>query len=77
MDKKDEPDRGGGGCAIALVIVLMLLPVVYAIGFGPAVWLHKRDVAPEAIEAIYNPLIWAAEAVGQEDRLEQYADWWQ
>lgn len=76
MVKENEPNRGGGGCAIAVVIVIMLMPVVYAFGLGPAVWLHERDVAPEAIEAIYTPLIWVADAIGQEEGLGQYADWW-
>jgi len=43
MSERDE-NRGGSGCAIGLVALNFLLPVLYVLSVGPFTWLMQRGV---------------------------------
>ena len=61
MEERDEK-RGGWGCAIGLVLLLLvLLPVVYILSTGPFEWLVGRgylsmDTAEAISGILYAPL---------------------
>lgn len=55
-----EDKRGGAGCAIGCV-VLILMVVVYVLSIGPALWLHWRGFLPAGFLRIYAPLQWVVE----------------
>ena len=60
MEEREQNGRGAG-CFI-WGIVLITLPVLYVLGFGPAAWLAKSNPATEVwIVPIYFPLIALAE----------------
>ena len=55
-----ERKATAGPAIIAAVLMLVVLPVLYVAGLGPAVWLHEHGgVSPNvkrAIEVVYLPL---------------------
>lgn len=54
--------RIGGGPMVGLI--LLLLPVLYVLGFGPAAWLSDHGYIPNSVaRAFYFPLILLAEHV--------------
>ena len=53
--------KSAGPAIAAIVIVLTSLPVLYVLGIGPAVWLHRKGILAREIEATYVPLEWAAD----------------
>ena len=56
MKDRDEK-RGGGGCLLGLVLALPLLPVLYVLGLGPAVWIAGHFRATRNFFAVfYHPL---------------------
>ena len=59
----EEKEKDRGGCsviAIACVCLLPLLPVLYVLSGGPAVWLlYHGYLSEESIAFIYGPLNWA------------------
>lgn len=66
------------GCAIAVTIGFVLLPVLYLLSIGPAVWLveHKRMPEPLA-EVIYAPVLILADwAPAFRNLLEWYIQFW-
>ena len=73
MSERDEK-RGGSGCAITGV-VLILLPVLYVLSIGPAVWLAIHDyLSFDAFDFIYSPVHFLAE---RSDWFAFAADWYQ
>lgn len=62
MEERDKKS-GGAGCFICGV-ALVMLPVLYLLSVGPALWLHWRGYLPAGFLAIYAPLQWAAEFRG-------------
>ena len=77
MSEREEK-RGGSGCAIGLVIILLLLPVLYVLGLGPAELLAARF--PESVgflDVIYAPLAFVVdhcEPLGKS--LDWYMSFW-
>jgi len=60
MSERDDK-RGGSGCGIWLVLVLLFLPVLYVLGLGPAAWLAKHYPAAEnTLGILYFPLMFLA-----------------
>jgi hypothetical protein len=61
MNKKN-PTEGKSKYLIASVLLIMLLPLVYVLSVGPAVWLQMNGYLSEsvedALEVIYLPLAW-------------------
>ena len=57
MSERDEK-RGGSGCAIGLVALLLLLPMPYVVGIGPAIWcaIHVPQTN-DFLETMYTPLV--------------------
>jgi hypothetical protein len=58
-------------------MVVLLLPVLYALSIGPFYWLVNHHYLSDQIGAIYLPLAWIAEqwpAAG--DVIRTYLDWW-
>lgn len=53
-----RPDKKHGGYVAVLVAVLFLLPVLYVVSIGPAVWLRDHSfIIQETIDSSYAPLI--------------------
>ena len=57
---RDARPRADWWVAIAAGGVL-LLPVIYLLSIGPAVWLSDRGLVSDRVEFAYYPLIWLAE----------------
>jgi hypothetical protein len=61
MDAREEK-KGGRGCAIGLVVMLLLLPVLYVLSFGPVYAIAVRFPATkEFLAAVYRPVIYLGE----------------
>lgn len=76
MSERDEK-RGGLGCAIAGVLLLLLLPVLYVLSIGPVAMLVNNNDSLRWMAVIYHPLGWLAECyepIGH--ALEWYVDLW-
>lgn len=74
--------RSSGPAVAVLALLLMLLPVLYVLSIGPAVWLHDRGLMSngldEIAEVVYAPLDWAADASPLiEDPLDFYIELWE
>jgi hypothetical protein len=71
----------GGGIAIAMVItgLLLLLPALYFLSVGPAVWLiHSGWLNETAAEVVYTPLILLCESCSPaENVLSAYVELWE
>lgn len=76
MSEREEK-RGGAGCAIGLVL-LLLLPGLYVLGLGPAALLAKTYSAAEPpLVIFYFPLIALAENCRPIDvALRWYVELW-
>jgi hypothetical protein len=49
------------GMAAAVAVLLLLLPLLYLLSAGPAVWLHRTNFLSERAFVVYLPIEWAAE----------------
>ena len=75
MSEREEK-RGGAGCAIVLVMVVLFLPVLYVLSIGPVAWLMGNE-ATWWSEAFYYPLDQlAAHSKPFRDALGCYLDFW-
>ena len=73
MEERDEK-RGGAGCAIGLVALLFLLPVLYVLSFGPACWITSRTHAGASkIRIVYSPMTWVSSS---SNRLAETLSWY-
>lgn len=64
----------GAGIVVVLTLILVLLPIVYCAGVGPAIWLvNEADVDPTVFQVIYGPLEWVHDNV---DILRPPLDWY-
>jgi hypothetical protein len=72
----DESRRSATPVVVA-VLVTILLPVVYLLSIGPAVWLIQHEyLARETARAIYYPLVFAAEHNSWFNAaLQWYSEW--
>jgi len=67
MKRSSDESTSGRGSSVAVWtgIVALLLPVVYVLSLGPAVWLHDRgglgSEMNEFIRLTYSPLAWLRE----------------
>jgi predicted membrane-bound mannosyltransferase len=73
--------KGRRTVAIALVVVLFVLPVVYVFFYGPAMYLYFEGTLPQPIAEVlikaYRPLMWTADQSQMcEKMLGWYADLW-
>jgi hypothetical protein len=77
MSEHDEK-RGGSGCAIGLVLMLLFLPVLYVFSMGPVASLfYSGYISPNSFNAFYAPLLWLGEHVGFiDDAIRWYIDVW-
>ena len=59
--KRDGKQRGG--CLVATIAcLLLLLPLLYLLSIGPALWLLKEGYFPgPAFGRVYYPLTWLSE----------------
>ena len=46
----------GIGCALGLIVGILLMPVVYVLSTGPMVWLVYHAGVPKSVMVIYFPL---------------------
>jgi hypothetical protein len=72
-----EERRANAAVFIAVVLLLLALPLLYVLSFGPVAAFYEHRDAPAAVEAFYTPLIWLADAwQPAEDLLNWYVDLW-
>ena len=57
MSDNEENNRRGNSLGVWLSTFVML-PVVYVLLSGPAVWLFHHGYGEHALPFIYTPLIW-------------------
>lgn len=76
----DEPHKSKSWVASALVMV----PILYVLGVGPANWLYDHSSSPEfrsALEAPYLPLFQIVTLFGNDsflgNALDWYLEWWE
>ena len=64
----------GAGFVVAFTLILVLLPILYCAGLGPAIWFVKTTgIDPTLFQAIYRPLEWLHDNV---DILRPPLDWY-
>ena len=77
---EDDPKKQGGGrlAAFTAALVLLLLPVIYVLSFGPASTLNWYGwISDETWHAIYSPLFSAMDRYQWAySSLEWYMDLW-
>jgi hypothetical protein len=80
-DRVAKPEReksGGGAMAAALVTFLLLMPVLYVLSLGPAIWYVNRGNEPGIFETIYYPIAWLYEnCEPAQPLLDWYVEIWQ
>ena len=65
------------------MVLTLVLPVLYCLSTGPAVWLFTRDLLPSwadvALRWFYLPLDWVAPYLPDwvVDAWEAYTNWWE
>lgn len=56
--EEHEPKRGGAGCAIGCLVLAILVPVLYVLGYAPAALTATHYPATEPwLEIIYAPML--------------------
>ena len=74
MMEKQQPAAKGLGTAILLVL-LILLPIIYALSFGPAWWLaYHGYIATDSLRVVYYPIDALCESFA---RFEAFFVWYQ
>jgi hypothetical protein len=80
MNQERAAPRGGSGAiVVALLLVLLMLPILYVLSVGPAIWLMNATGTGEHFaEAFYFPLIWLHQQGGWLGQaLDWYVEQWQ
>jgi len=77
--EETKKDRGGAGTAVLLgVILALLLPIAYVLGYGPGVWLTSHEyLSEDVLDTVYFPLFFLGshiEWIG--DWIIWYASFW-
>jgi hypothetical protein len=71
-----ETDEKGSHSAVGIVIaVLVLLPVLYVLSFGPVVTFLPHQPS-WVVEDIYAPVLWLHDNTILEKPLEDYVEFW-
>ena len=74
--EEEREKRGGFGCAITGV-VLILLPALYALSAGPVAWLANGNPSLRWVDTIYYPLgLFAKHCEPFRDSFEWYVRLW-
>ena len=74
MSEHDEK-RGGAGCVIGLVLVILLLPVLYVLSIGPISWLMNRQlIVPASVGRFYWPITYLCQNWAPSGKV---IGWWQ
>jgi uncharacterized membrane protein len=80
----DKPTKQGGGAAVVLVLVaiLVLLPMLYVLSVGPIIWMvHSGFISDSSVSVLgefYRPLEWVTNKVPViGPAIDTYANWWQ
>lgn len=69
-----EQKRGGARCAIGCGVLLILVPVLYVLSLGPAVWIGDHyELTRDVITAVYYPLFLLAKRF---EPIKQMLDWY-
>lgn len=80
MHTESSPDRSKRGAAPVVVVGLFLLPVLYVLSIGPAIWLaeagYLQGTVIEVLEVVYAPLVWLANDTPLGGPIEWYVDLW-
>ena len=65
--------RGATGTIALIVAILVILPILYVLSDGPALWLQCHRYLPEGMyETLYAPLAWACQWSRFGDALDWY-----
>jgi hypothetical protein len=54
----DDNDRPRSSLTFWLVLAVVMLPIVYVLLSGPAVWAFQHGYGRNILPMIYNPMIW-------------------
>jgi hypothetical protein len=70
--------RTGSGCVVATVVAMLLLPLLYILSSGPALWITVNVRLPATLwNVAYWPLTYARDTVpGFHSRFQWYLDLW-
>src|SRR5689334_8131882 len=69
---------GGSGCAIGPGLVVLFLPVLYVLSYGPAMWLWFHGyLSSQILDAVYAPLGLFRASEWSASSLQWYAGLWQ
>ncbi len=82
MKDKTAGRGGGAAAAVVLVVVLVLLPLLYVLSIGPAIWLDTRGwIGPSwrsGLAKVYAPLTWTVHNAPMFGApIVRYAELWQ
>ena len=70
--------RAGSGCVAVIVVVMLMLPPLYVLSSGPALWVtHNARLPGRLWNVAYWPLTYARDTVpGFNSRFQWYLDLW-
>ncbi len=76
----DDISRSSDKNSAGLMAVLLVLPLVYLLSFGPVGFLLEKFHAPMSMRpyvlAFYRPVIWLHDNTPLKQPIEAYARWW-
>jgi hypothetical protein len=76
----DDTSRNSDKNSAGLMAVLLVLPLVYLLSFGPVGFLLEKFHAPMSMRpyvlAFYGPVIWLHDNTPLKQSIEAYARWW-
>ncbi len=74
----DEKPRNSSVAIVTIAVVVLLLPALYILSTGPAVWMLKNGIiTDDQLHTAYAPVAWLAEHVPLFAQvIEAYARLW-